>query len=108
MRNTGLYTSLAKAEAEASSWESAVDIEAASMADSSTPEITGGKMRRVIWMNTVAESEISPMNTRPTAPAITDITSMITVQEMPITLDLRSSFWERTDMKRMMMWGMPK
>ena len=112
LRNTGLYTSLAKAEAEASSWESAVDMDAASMAESSMPEISAGKMARVIWMNTVEESVISMMPrediTRPTAPAATDMVSMTSVQEMPMTLDLRSSFWERTDMKRMMMWGMPK
>ena len=64
-------------EEAASSWESAVDIDAASIAESSMPEISAGKMARVIWMNTVAESLISMMPlediTRPTAPAATDI-----------------------------------
>ena len=89
-----------------------MDIEAASIAESSMPEISAGKMDRVIWMNTVAESVISMMPrediTRPTAPAATDMVRITSVQEMPITLDFFSSFWERTDMKRMMMWGMPK
>ena len=48
LRRMGLYTSLAKADAEASSWESAVDMDAARMADKSTPEMTPGKILRTI------------------------------------------------------------
>ena len=52
LRNTGLYTSLAKALAAMSSWESAVDMDAASTADSSRPEITPGKILRTMVMKT--------------------------------------------------------
>ena len=37
-----------------------------------------------------------------------DMIRMMVVQEMPITLDLRSSFSDFRDMNRMMMWGIPK
>ena len=52
LRKTGLYTSLAKALAAISSWESAVDIDAASTADSSRPEMTPGKILRTMVINT--------------------------------------------------------
>ena len=75
------------------------------------PEISGGKMRRVMVMNT---SELSamfwskPRNTRPTAPAATENMTISMVQVMPILALFLSSFSLRSDMKRMMMCGMPK
>ena len=59
-------------------------------------------------MNTVEESSISPRYRRPATAVRADMTRMTTVQEMPMTLDLRSSFSLLMDMKRMMIWGMPK
>ena len=52
LRITGLYTSLAKAEAAERSWLSAVLIEAARTAESSTPEISPGKILRTIEIKT--------------------------------------------------------
>ena len=49
---TGLYTSLEKADEAASSWLSAVLMEAASTAERSIPEITPGKIFLTIWMKT--------------------------------------------------------
>ena len=78
------------------------------MADSSRPEMMAGKIFRVMVMKTMEESAISPRNMRPTTPDSTDMIRMMVVQEMPMTLDLRSSFSDFRDRKRMMMWGMPK
>lgn len=108
LRNTGLYTSLAKAEAEASSWESAVLIAAASMADSSRPLTSSREDVRTIVMNTTDESSISPRNIRPIRPEPTEKMRMMKVQLMPITLDLRRSLLERMDMNLIIMCGMPK
>ena len=52
LRKTGLYTSLAKALAAMRSWESAVDMDAASTAESSRPEMTPGNILRTMVMNT--------------------------------------------------------
>ena len=78
------------------------------MADSSSPDTRAGKIRRTMVMNTVEESWISPRYSRPATAVRADMTRIITVQEMPMTLDLRSSFSLLMDMKRMMMWGIPK
>ena len=59
-------------------------------------------------MNTVEESSSSPKNSRPTIPASTDMIKIITVQEMPITLDFRRSFSDFRDMKRIIICGIPK
>ena len=67
-----------------------------------------GKIFRVMVMKTMEESSISPRNMRPTMPDSTDMIRMMVVQLMPMTLDLRSSFSDFRDRKRMMMWGMPK
>ena len=108
LRNTGLYTSLAKAEAEASSCESQVLIAAARMAESSMPLTTAGNIVRTIVMNTTDESSISPRNIRPIRPEPTEKMRMMKVQLMPITLDLRRSLLERMDMNLIIMCGMPK
>ena len=105
---TGLYTSAAKAEALARSWLSAVDMLAARMAESRMPEMSAGKSLRTIWMKTVELSVSSPRSRWPTAPARTEKTRIRTVQVMPIFALFFRSLSERTDMKRMMMWGMPK
>ena len=52
LRTTGLYTSLANAEAAARSWLSAVDMDAASTAESRMPEMMPGNRRRTMVMNT--------------------------------------------------------
>ncbi len=108
LRNTGLYTSLANAEAEASSCESQVLIAAARMAESSMPLTTAGNIVRTIVMNTTEESDISPRNMRPIRPEATEKIRIMNVQLMPITLDLRRSLFERMDMNLIMMCGMPK
>ena len=78
------------------------------IADSSRPDTSAGKMRRTMVMNTVEESSISPRYRRPAMAVRADMIRMMVVQEMPITLDLRSSFSDFRDINRMMMWGIPK
>ena len=108
LRTTGLYTSLAKALALARSWLSAVDMLAARMAESRMPEMSAGNSLRTIWMKTVELSESSPSSRWPEMPAMTEKTRMSTVQVMPMRALFFRSLSERTDMKRMMMCGMPK
>ena len=108
LRKMGLYTSLANADALASSWLSAVDMEAARMAESRIPLTTGGKMRRTIWMNTVELSSISPSSIRPTTPEATAKPRISSVQVTPMAALFLISLSDRTDMKRMMICGIPK
>ena len=92
----------------ASSWLSAVDMEAARMAERRMPEITPGKMRRTIWIKTVELSLISPRSRWPMQPAATEKIRISVVQVIPIFAERFRDFWLSTDMKRMMMCGMPK
>ena len=78
------------------------------MADSSRPDTSAGKIRRTMVMNTMEESSISPRYRRPATAVRADMARIITVQEMPITLDLRNSFSLLMDIKRMIIWGIPK
>ena len=111
LRITGLYTSLAKAEAEESSWLEAVLIEAASTPESSTPLMSAGKMLRTIAMKTseflLMLSSI-PRYIRPTTPTIVAKKQMRAVQLIAIIADFFISFCEPKDMKRMMICGIPK
>ena len=53
LRTMGWYRSEVKELDATSSWESAVETEAAMMAASRKPEMTGGKKRRAMTMKTV-------------------------------------------------------
>ena len=65
---TGLYTSLENADEAASSWLSAVLMEAASTAERSIPEITPGKIFLTIWMKTREFSLIDSSKPRKSLP----------------------------------------
>ena len=49
-----------------------------------------------------------PSIMRPNTPTSTEKPRIRKVQVMPIFADFLRDFWDSTDMKRMMMWGMPK
>ena len=75
------------------------------------PEMTPGKIRRTISMNTrelLLMPSSKPRNIRPTIPMTAEKITMITVQVMPIFADFFRSFWDFSDIKRMMMCGIPK
>ena len=81
------------------------------MAESSTPEMTPGKIFLTMVMNTRLILEMfssMPSIMRPNTPTSTEKARISSVQVMPIFADLRRDFWDSTDMNRMMMWGMPK
>ena len=69
LRKKGLYRSAVKELDATSSWESAVEMEAAMMAASSRPQIPAGKNLRAMAMNTSfwlpTVSSSSPMTMRP-------------------------------------------
>ena len=104
LRSTGLYTSLAKALAAIRSCESAVDMDAASTAESSRPEITP-VMNTSEWP--LMDSSY-PRNKRPMMPTAAAKMTISTVHVMPILADFFRLFWDSRDMKRMMIWGIPK
>ena len=99
LRKTGWYTSLAKAEAEARSWESAVLMEAARMAESRMPESRAGKRLRTSWMKTSSLfSRPLPKYRKPMRPVSTEKRRIRVVQLLPITALRLHSFSERMDM----------
>ncbi len=105
LRITGLYTSLAKAEAEDSSWLEAVLMEAASTPESKMPLMIAGKMLRTIAMKTrefLLIFSSMPKYMRPTTPTIVAKKQMSAVQLMAMMADFFISFCEPRDMKRMM------
>ena len=68
-------------------------------------------MRRTMVMNTVElllMLSSKPRYIRPMIPTSAAKIRISVVQMMPMRADFFISFWERTDMKRMMMCGMPK
>ena len=84
---------------------------AARMADSRTPETSGGKSLRTMVMNTRLFLEMpssKPRDIRPRTPTSTEKIRISVVQVMPIFAERFRDFWLSTDMKRMMMCGMPK
>ena len=111
LRIRGLYTSLEKEDAAESSWLSAVDMDAARIAESRMPEITDGNSLRTMLMNTRLLPEIvssKPRNNRPMTPTSTAKIRISVVQVIPIFAERFRDFWLSTDMKRMMICGMPK
>ncbi len=111
LRITGLYTSLANALEAARSCESAVLIAPARMALSSRPEIRPShgpvKMRRTMAMKMVELSCPSPRKRCATTDTSTANTRMKNVQPMPTFAAFFISLSERTDIYRIMMWGIP-
>ena len=103
---TGLYTSLENADEAASSWLSAVLMEAASTAERSIPEITPGKIFLTIWMKTREFSLIDSSKPRKSLP-ITPI-KVARVHVIPIFADFFKSFCDLMDMNLMMICGIPK
>ena len=92
---TGLYTSLENADEAASSWLSAVLMEAASTAESSIPEITPGKIFLTIWMKTREFSLIDsskPRKSLPITPIKVAKNTISNVHVIPIFADFFKSF----------------
>ena len=112
LRSTGLYTSLANALEAASSCESAVLIAPARMALSRRPETSPShgpeKILRTIVIKMVELSCPSPRKRCATIATITEKRRIKNVQPMPTFAAFFISLPERTDIKRMMICGMPK
>ena len=104
--------SLVKDEDATSSWESAVDMDAAMMAASRMPDRNGGKKRLARWMKTVAwrpSGRSSPATIiRPRYAMMREAAREMVTQMMAMVADFLISDGLRMAMKRTRMWGMPK
>ena len=86
-------------------------MEAARMAESRIPQIRAGKIVRTILINTrdfVSAFSTSPSSRCPMQPAATENRMIRMFQAIPIFALLRRSLLLRTDMNRIMIWGIPK
>ena len=94
------------------SWLSAVDIEAAIMAERRRPEIAGGKISLASSMNTIlclplARSS-SPMSILPNTAMKITAQRAITTQEIATIADFLTIEGFLIAIKRTRMWGIPK
>ena len=105
-----LYTSDANAEDAARSWESAVDILAAMIAEMTTPPMKTGKTLRAISTKTrfLLSSIESPRYFLATMATTDAIRRIRVVQEIPIQRDFFISFSDLIEIYRTMMCGIPK